>query len=195
MWNGSVFEQGPRPSGTEFIPAAGTYDFDTGGYVIEWTSKIVGGPFSGVPGHWHLEGTILADPATADALAEPQTLNVQSQGNGFSVSISLTDPDGYVIPATSIKEGVMISSIGAVDIPNGEITENVSGRLIDGDILIAAFDDPATGNRQDIIATVSDAPDGSSVAVCASGKARDADGILRPFEGCSDITIRSKGNR
>jgi hypothetical protein len=195
MWNGSVFEQGPRPSGSAFIPATGTYDYDTGDYVIDWVSKIVGGPFNGVPGYWHLEGTILADPAVANVLAEPQTLNVQSQGDGFIISILLTDPDGNVIPAFSINEGVMISSIGGVDIPDGEITENVAGRLIDGDILIAAFDDPATGNRQDVIAAVSDAPDGSSVEVCASGKARDTDGILRPFEGCSDITIRNKGNR
>lgn len=195
MWNGSVFEQGPRPSGTEFIPATGTYNYDTGEYVMEWVSKIVGGPFSGVPGNWYLEGTILADPAIADALAEPQSLNVKSQGNGFSVSISLTDPDGNVIPPSDINDGVMISSIGSVEIPDGEITENIAGRLIDGDTLKVAFDDPATGNRQDIIAAVSDVPDGSSVAVCASGTARDADGILRPFEGCSNITIRNKGNR
>ena len=194
-WNGSVFEQGPRPSGTEFIAATGTYDYDTGNYVMAWKSKIVGGPFSGVPGFWHLEGTILADPASAVVEASPRTLNVKSKGDGFSVTISLTDPDGNVIPAYSITEGVMISSVGSVDIPDGEITENVAGRIIEGDTLTAAFDDPATGNRQDIIATVSDVVDGATVAVCASGKARDTDGILRPFEGCSDIKINNKGNR
>lgn len=195
MWNGSVFEQGPRTTGTEFVPAMGTYDYDTGDYTIEWPSTIVGGPFGGVTGWWHLEGTILADPATASAFAEPQSLNVKSQGNGFTVSISLTDPNGNVIPATSINDGVMISSVSSVEVPEGEITENIAGRLIDGDTLIVAFDDPATGNRQDIIAAVTDVTDGSSVAVCASGKARDADGILRPFEGCDNITIRNKGNR
>lgn len=195
-WNGSVFEQGPRESAAGgFLPATGTYDYDTGDYTVKWKARIVGGPFNGVSGFWSLEGTILADPANADVLAEPRTLNVKSQGNGFSVSISLTDPDGNVISASDIQDGIVISSVGSVEVPEGEITENVAGRLFDGDTLIADFSDPATGNRQDIIAAVSDAPDGSSVSVCASGKARDADGILRPFEGCSDITIRNKGNR
>lgn len=214
MWNGSVFEQGPRvvaedfdwstvpvelwpPSApaTGFIPATGTYDYDTGDYVVAWEALIVGGPFNGVRGFWHLEGTVLANPATANAFAEPQSLNLKSQGSGFNVSLSLTDPDGNIMPASSIKEGVMISSIGSVVVPDGEITENVAGRSINGDTLTVAFDDPATGSRQDIIAAVTDAVDGSSVAVCASGKARDADGILRPFEGCNNITIRNKGNR
>lgn len=191
-WNGSVFEQGPRVSAAGgFIPATGTYDYDTGDYTIDWMARIVGGPFNGVPGYWHLEGTILADPVDAGVFAAPQTLNVKSKGNRFSVSISLTDPDGNIIPASSINEGVMISSIGSVDIPDGEIIENVAARIIAGDKLRAVFDDPVTGSRQDIIAAVSGVPNGSSVAVCASGKARDSYGILRPFEGCSDIRIRN----
>ena len=195
IWNGSVFEQGPRVSAaTGFAPATGTYDYETGNYSIGWVSKIVGGPFSGVPGHWHLEGTILADPADATVLAEPQTLNVKSNGNGFSVSVSLTDPDGNVIPASSINDGISIISIGSVEIPEGNITENVASRLIEGDTVTASFDDANTGNRQDIIASVTDVTNGSYVDVCVAGKARDGDGILRPFEDCDAIKIINKGN-
>lgn len=195
-WNGSVFEQGPRASqAAGFTPAYGTYDFDTGHYVVSWLSKIVGGPFNGVPGYWTLEGTILADPVDADATAGPQTLNVKSKGNGFSVALLLTDQLGRTVDPSSINEGVSITTAGGVDIPAGSISENVAGRTINGDTLTVVFDDPATGTRQDIIAAVSDATDGSTVTVCASGTARDADGILRPFEGCDDITIRNKGNQ
>ena len=36
--------------------AKGTYDPDTGRFVLEWTSYIEGGPFNGFTGFWHLEG-------------------------------------------------------------------------------------------------------------------------------------------
>ena len=36
--------------------ATGTYDADTGAFVLEWTSHIDGGPFNGFTGLWHLEG-------------------------------------------------------------------------------------------------------------------------------------------
>jgi len=62
MWNGSAFEQGPRPVNTgPFVLATGTYDAATGHYMLEWKSQIKGGPFNGVPGFWHLEGTYYQD--------------------------------------------------------------------------------------------------------------------------------------
>ena len=36
--------------------AKGTYDPDSGAFVLEWTSYIEGGPFNGFTGLWHLEG-------------------------------------------------------------------------------------------------------------------------------------------
>jgi hypothetical protein len=36
--------------------ATGTYDPTTNAFVLEWTSLIVGGPFNGFTGFWHLEG-------------------------------------------------------------------------------------------------------------------------------------------
>lgn len=66
MWNGSAFEQGPRPVNTgPFIPAVGTYDMSTSTYSITWKSQINGGPFNGIAGYWHLSGTVVPVPAAA----------------------------------------------------------------------------------------------------------------------------------
>ncbi len=64
MWNGSSFEQGPRPKNTgPFVLADGSYNLLTQGYVLDWTSQIKGGPFNGVPAKWHLEGIVKNVPA------------------------------------------------------------------------------------------------------------------------------------
>jgi hypothetical protein len=61
FWNGSIFEQGPRPDNTgSFMLATGTYNLDTKFYSITWDSQIKNGPFNGVHGFWHLEGTHVA---------------------------------------------------------------------------------------------------------------------------------------
>lgn len=65
MWNGSAFEQGPRPSNLGgFVPAVGTYDLATHAYSLTWASQIKGGPFNGVTGYWHLDGTVVPLPAS-----------------------------------------------------------------------------------------------------------------------------------
>lgn len=51
---GSPKPDGSRPGGTS--GPTGTYDAETGRYVLEWTSQIIGGPFDGFTGVWHLEG-------------------------------------------------------------------------------------------------------------------------------------------
>jgi len=55
------FNQGaPKPDGSTPTGTAGptgTYDAKTGKYTLEWSSAIVGGPFDGFTGIWHLEGT------------------------------------------------------------------------------------------------------------------------------------------
>ena len=43
--------------------ATGTYDATTGAFVLTWTSHIVGGPFNGFTGLWHLEGVF--EPGSA----------------------------------------------------------------------------------------------------------------------------------
>jgi hypothetical protein len=67
-WNGSVFQQGPRPSNTgPFVLATGTLDLADNSYSLSWASQIKGGPFSGVPGYWHIEGTLTPVPLPAAA--------------------------------------------------------------------------------------------------------------------------------
>jgi hypothetical protein len=55
------FNQGaPKPDGSKPGATAGptgTYNAKTGKYTLEWSSAIVGGPFDGFTGIWHLEGT------------------------------------------------------------------------------------------------------------------------------------------
>jgi hypothetical protein len=61
-WNKIYFNQGaPKPGGSYPAltqPVTGTYNRRTGAFVIVWYSAIVGGPFSGFTGYWHLQGTL-----------------------------------------------------------------------------------------------------------------------------------------
>jgi hypothetical protein len=52
----------PKPTVTGG-EATGSYDTTTGAFVLEWTSPIVGGPFNGFTGLWHLEGFFKAGSA------------------------------------------------------------------------------------------------------------------------------------
>jgi len=60
-WNKLYFNQGsPKPNGTApglTAPLSGTYNAKTHAFVITWTSQVVGGPFNGFTGLWHLAGT------------------------------------------------------------------------------------------------------------------------------------------
>jgi hypothetical protein len=62
-WNNQWFNQGsPKPNGLlpeETTAPTGTYNSATGQYVLEWKSAIIGGPFNGFLGSWHLEGTFV----------------------------------------------------------------------------------------------------------------------------------------
>jgi hypothetical protein len=60
-WNKLYFNQGsPKPNGSHpglTAPLSGTYNAKTHAFVITWTSQVVGGPFNGFTGLWHLTGT------------------------------------------------------------------------------------------------------------------------------------------
>jgi len=61
-WNSIYFNQGAPKPGGEYPgltrPVVGTYDSRTRAYQIIWYSAIVGGPFNGFTGYWHLQGTL-----------------------------------------------------------------------------------------------------------------------------------------
>jgi hypothetical protein len=59
-WNNQYFNQGsPKPDGSSpglTTPLSGTYNAKTGAFVLTWASEVVGGPFNGFAGYWHLQG-------------------------------------------------------------------------------------------------------------------------------------------
>src|SRR5581483_3943847 len=61
-WNKIYFNQGaPKPGGSYpglTRPVTGTYNPKTKAFTITWYSAIVGGPFNGFTGYWHLQGHI-----------------------------------------------------------------------------------------------------------------------------------------
>jgi hypothetical protein len=62
-WNKLYFNQGsPKPGGAKpglTSAVSGTYDSGTGAYTLVWASAVVGGPFNGFTGYWHLQGTFV----------------------------------------------------------------------------------------------------------------------------------------
>lgn len=65
-WVAGKYLEAAPAAGTEGPKATGTYDASTGKIVLEWTSLIVGGPFGGFTGQWHLEGTFKPDAKAPD---------------------------------------------------------------------------------------------------------------------------------
>jgi hypothetical protein len=63
-WNSLHFNQGsPKPDGTSpglTQAVSGTYNSKTHAFVLTWASSVVGGPFNGFTGYWHLQGTFKA---------------------------------------------------------------------------------------------------------------------------------------
>jgi hypothetical protein len=62
-WNKLYFNQGsPKPGGAApglTKALSGTYDASTRAFVVTWSSQVVGGPFNGFTGYWHLSGTFV----------------------------------------------------------------------------------------------------------------------------------------
>jgi hypothetical protein len=62
-WNKLYFNQGsPKPGGAQpglTAPVTGTYNAKTHAFVLTWTSQVVGGPFNGFTGQWHLTGVFV----------------------------------------------------------------------------------------------------------------------------------------
>lgn len=75
QWNGQSFNQGtPKPGGSVPPPTTyltGTYDASSQQYTLDWKSLIVGGPFNGFTGVWHLTGTFVPQPSSATGTTSP----------------------------------------------------------------------------------------------------------------------------
>lgn len=75
QWNGQSFNQGtPKPDGripAPTTPVGGTYDPATRRFTLAWKSLIVGGPFNGFTGAWHLTGTFVPVPTGSGLLPLP----------------------------------------------------------------------------------------------------------------------------
>ena len=53
----------PKPGGAKpglTAAVTGTYNAKTHAFLLSWTSQVVGGPFNGFTGEWHLTGTFVA---------------------------------------------------------------------------------------------------------------------------------------
>jgi hypothetical protein len=63
-YGGAPFNQGaPKPDGSNpglTADPTGTIDSESGAFVLEWTSQIIGGAFNDFTGVWHFEGTFTA---------------------------------------------------------------------------------------------------------------------------------------
>jgi hypothetical protein len=94
-WNGQYFNQGaPKPGGgTPGLTSTprGMYSLADHSYKLNWRSAIVGGPFDGFTGVWHLEGTFLTAPTV--------TFQVGGHAKGQPVSMQ-----GKVSPTTSAEK-------------------------------------------------------------------------------------------
>jgi hypothetical protein len=63
-WNKLYFNQGsPKADGSRpglTSKVTGTYNAKTHAYTLNWSSAIIGGPFNGFTGVWHLTGVFKA---------------------------------------------------------------------------------------------------------------------------------------
>ncbi|MCU1641421.1 MAG: hypothetical protein JWN03_1696 [Nocardia sp.] len=63
----------PSPDAAQGPSATGTYDPKTRAFTLQWTSLIVGGPFNGFTGVWHLAGVYEPDAAGSPATTPRST--------------------------------------------------------------------------------------------------------------------------
>ncbi|NMN98949.1 hypothetical protein [Antrihabitans stalactiti] len=62
-WVARQWLNAPNTDAATGPSATGTYDAKSKRFTLQWTSLIVGGPFNGFTGVWHLEGTFEPDSA------------------------------------------------------------------------------------------------------------------------------------
>jgi len=146
----------------------------------------------------------------------PTSLNVNSQGSSFSIDLDLQnacDPGGPQPINGADLERTWISKAGSFTLqdpltfpcPDATgsylfergISDNVSSRVTRSSGATLRFNQAPDGNcatldgdRQDLIALLTDVIDGSMAPVCLAGTVSG-----EPFEACTEVTVRNRGNR
>jgi hypothetical protein len=156
------------------------------------------------------DGTLEYFPArviTAVCVANPQTVNVQSNGHGFSFDVTLTDVTDPANPASvdlSRMSLAHISQAASTLLPVPSLApncsasqdglwEDVSKRTptsITYDISSDGVCSTADGDRQDLISAMGNVLDGSTVPVCFK-----SDVETNAVSCCSQVRVLNKGNR
>jgi hypothetical protein len=152
----------------------------------------------------------------ANVSITPTTLNVNSQGTTFSLSLSVTDacdPNNPVPVDGALYEDLYISRVTTNPLPKPHtvpcpdpggsflfergIVDNILARVVNNNGATLKFNVGADGDcrtlegdRQDLIALLSDVPDNTMAAVCVAGRVLGV-----PFEACTTVVIRNRGNR
>ncbi|QBS43209.1 hypothetical protein [Nocardia sp. CS682] len=70
-WVAKQWFDKPTADAAQGPSATGTYDAKTRKFTLQWTSLIVGGPFNGFTGVWHLEGVFEPAAAAPNSSAAP----------------------------------------------------------------------------------------------------------------------------
>ncbi|GAB0103757.1 hypothetical protein JMUB6875_27310 [Nocardia sp. JMUB6875] len=78
-WVSHQWFERPKSDAAQGPSATGTYDARTKAFTLQWTSLIVGGPFNGFTGVWHLEGTFEPDAAAPETVHRSATPTAQPQ--------------------------------------------------------------------------------------------------------------------
>ena len=146
----------------------------------------------------------------------PATLNLNAQGNSFTINLSVVDACNPASPSP-IPPGTLgiahVSRAGNTNFPDPAslscpdpdggtrfetgLFEDLAARSISGNTASLKFDRPSDGvcstldgNRQDLIAAMTDVLDGSNANVCASSTIGG-----QVFQCCTSVRVLNHGNR
>jgi hypothetical protein len=115
-WNDQFFNQGaPKPDAT--LPGltkavTGSYDSSTRAFTLTWRSLIVGGPFDGFTGEWHLAGTFVPNVVISTA-----TLPGALIGKAYSSKLAATGGTKHYkwsLVSGALPAGVKLASSGSI---------------------------------------------------------------------------------
>jgi hypothetical protein len=216
--DGQTDESDPRigqacSTGRPGACAAGTFRCETGSLVCEGGSpsaEVCDGADNDCDG---ATDEILVPAASGFS---PMTLNVNSAGNDFTVDLTFAPgcASGAPVPADgALLDTAHVSRAGLTVLqdpasipcpgPGGEVLfergifEDPTARTFPGGGVRLRFTRAADGdcrtldgNRQDLIAVISDLPDGFPADVCVAGTYDQV-----PYVTCAQVTVKNRGNR